>query len=73
MKVIKYIRRFFEDNKHNPSMTRLMMFVVVVSACVYPFTITELTTFNVTLVLGMLTIAFGGKVVQKKLSEKNEA
>ena len=71
----KYRREFFQDHKKLASMMRKMSYMVIVFVVVYPFALilndTELTTFHVTLELGLATIAFGGKVVQKKLSEKD--
>lgn len=80
MKALKrffaYRRGFFQDNKKIASMMRKMSYMVVVFVCVYPFALllngVELTAIHVSLELGLAGLAFGAKVVQKKLSEKEE-
>ena len=75
MKILKKIFQFFEDSKLMASMMRLITFMTVLSCAVYPFYAIKmegkLTNTDVAYILGALTIAFGGKAVQKKLSEKD--
>lgn len=71
---LEYRRVFFQDNKGLASMTRKMSYMITAFVVTYPFALllkdVELTSVHVTLEIGLATIAFGGKVVQKKLSEK---
>lgn len=73
--ILKKIFQFFEDSKLMASMMRLITFITVLSCVIYPFYAIKmegkLTVEDVTYILGALTIAFGGKAVQKKLSEKD--
>jgi len=70
----KYRRGFFQDNKGLASMMRKMSYMVIVFVVLYPFALiyykVELTTIHVALELGLAGLAFGAKVTQKKLSEK---
>ncbi len=79
MKALKrfftYRRGFFQDNKGIASMMRKMSYMVIVFVVVYPLTLlyknVELTAIHVSLEIGLATLAFGAKVTQKKLSEKD--
>lgn len=67
-------KKFFQDHKNLESMMRKMVYTVIIFVVVYPFTLffggIELTSIHVTLELGLAGLAFGAKVAQKKLSEK---
>ena len=74
-KFLEYRRQFFKDYKGLSSMMRKMSHMIIVFVVIYPFALiyfdVELTTFHVTLELGLAGLAFGAKVTQKKLSEKD--
>lgn len=58
---------FFKDNKDNLSMTRLLSFILCVGGLVFAYIHPDYEAGY----LGIITLGFSGKVVQKKLSEKD--
>jgi len=59
------VRQFFCDDSGQLSMTRLLSFVAVVGGTAMAFFFPEYEVGY----LGLVTLGFGGKVAQKKLSE----
>lgn len=63
------MRTFFQEDEGQYSIIRLGFFIVVVVACglaIYFGVRGNINLTEIALVNAMLTIAFGGKVVQKK-------
>ena len=74
--MIKYLAGFLEESNGNPSSMRLYNLIIVVACCVMSIRIVfseyELDDNTMMLILGMMTIAFGTKALQKVSEVKGE-
>ena len=70
IKMIDYLKGIFADAKQTPSLMRWLSFLIVLTALIYPFTVSDLSPTHAALITSMLTIGVGGKAVQKHLERK---
>lgn len=63
--VNKIILKFFQDDKGNYSMTRLISFFLCLGGLVFAFIYPDYEAGY----LGVITLGLGGKITQKRLSE----
>lgn len=74
-KILKSVTGFFEEKPNVKSWTRLSMSWIIVTACVCALIVVIAAAAkgefdHDTLILGMFTVATGGKVVSKIFGEK---
>lgn len=74
--MIKYLAGFLEESNGNPSSMRLNNFIIVIACCTMAIRIVfseyELDDNTMVLILGMLSLAFGAKAIQKVSEVKGE-
>lgn len=63
---MEIIEQFFKDGKDKYSMTRLCTFVLVFGGLVFAYIYPDYEAGY----LGLVTLGLGGKITQKRLSEK---
>lgn len=70
---IKYIEKFFQDDKGSPSMMRALSLIIVIAPLVYMFTVCKMSPTEAGLIISLVTIGTGGKAAQKYIEKlKND-
>ena len=66
---IKYLEKFFNDDKGSPSMMRALSFIIVIAPLVYMFSACRISATEAGLIVSLVTIGTGGKAAQKYIEK----